>query len=387
MGPARYYRYVPLNHNAAEIRLVSFGIARDGAIRGRLHVFPMSECPAYVAISYTWGEEPPRRTIYLNGERVRLRENIYQALKSILRLRARNSGVHQLQRTVQIHDLSRKAAECEYFWIDSICIDQASLIERNHQVGMMGQIFSNAYLLIAWLGPESDRSVEVMQAIRTYEPSLEPVPISFAPPSFSQHLRDMLNIFGILDYWSRLWIVQEIILAKDILISWGNDFLPWYKIKNVGLLNSGRFPIRVGSYEHAIQLTNEYEEGWAKLVKEKERRNLFLRNAGRSTGDTGTIRPASLYSLIVQFASHKCLVPRDKIIGLLGLVPDNAAHLADYSTPIHKYFLEVCEYAFTTAAINGEWAKMRFQRLLGESLGLSVSEYSVHIELPGEKEE
>lgn len=229
MAPARYYRYVPLNHNVAEIRLVTFGIARDGAIRGRLHVFPMSECPAYAAISYTWGEEPPRRTIYLNGERVRLRENIYQALKSILRLRARNSGFHQLQRTIQIHDHSRKAAECEYFWIDSICIDQASLIERNHQVGMMGNIFSNAYLLIAWLGPESDRSIEVMQAIRTYEPSLEPVPISFAPPSFSQHLRDMLNIFGNIDYWSRLWVVQEIILAKDILISWGDEFLPWYR--------------------------------------------------------------------------------------------------------------------------------------------------------------
>lgn len=141
------------------------------------------------------------------------------------------------------------------------------------------------------------------------------------------------------------------------------------------------------SAEHADQFTHEYEEGWAKLVKEKERRNLFLRSEGGSTGDTGSIKPASLYGLIVQFASHKCLVPRDKVIGLLGLVPDYAAHLADYSTPIHKYFLEVCKYAFTTASINGEWAKTRFQRLLGENLGISASEYSVHIELPGEIEE
>ncbi|KIM95630.1 hypothetical protein OIDMADRAFT_33720 [Oidiodendron maius Zn] len=168
---------------------------------------------------------------------------------------------------------------------------------------------------------------------------------------------------------------------------WGNEFLPWYKIKNVGLLNIGKFPVRFESFEHAIQFTNEYEEGWTKLVNEKERRNLLLGDAGRPTSHAGSIKPASLYGLVIQFASHKCLVPRDKVIGLLGLVPDNAAHLADYSTPIHKYFLEVCKYAFTTAPINGEWAKTRFQRLLGESLGLSASEYSVHIELPGEKEE
>jgi hypothetical protein len=246
----------------------------------------------------------------------------------------------------------------------------------------MGQIFSNADFVIAWLGVESDRSVEVMQAINIGH-ELKPVPLYLGPLPLLQHLREMLDIFDSLKYWSRLWIVQEIVLAKDILVSWGNEFLPWYKITNVVLCCAGRFPIKFGSFEHAKQMTSEYEENWVKLVMEKERRrNFFHRDPGRSAGDIGSMKPPSLYALIVQFAGHGCLVPRDKVIGLLGLLPDDAAHLADYSTPTEEYFREVCKYAFITAQINGEWAKTRFQRLLGESLGLSASEYSVRISNP-----
>jgi hypothetical protein len=383
MAPTQSDHYVALNHNEAEFRLLTFDRTKDGAIRGRLHVFPLSKRPTYVAISYTWGEEPPRRTIYLNGKKIRLRENIFQALKSILRLRARNrQTVHPLQRKLQLRGLSRKAAKCEYFWIDSICIDQDSITERNHQVGMMGQIFSNAEFVIAWLGVESDRSVEVMQAINI-GPELKPVAFSLGRPPLPQHLSEMLDIFDSLKYWSRLWVVQEIMLAKDVLVSWGNQFLPWYKIINVGLCRCPRVPISFESFEYAGQMTNEYEENWVKLVMEKERRRIFSeRDPGdpeSSAGDSGSMKPPNLYALIVQFVGHGCLVPRDKVIGLLGLLPDDAAHLADYSTPKEEYFREVCKYAFTAAQINGEWAKNQFQRLLGESLGLSAGEYSVRI--------
>lgn len=380
MAPAHSQLYVELNHNEAEFRLVAFERTKDGAIRGRLHIFPMSKCPAYTAISYTWGEEPPRRTIYLNGKKFRLRENIYQALKSILRLRARNKQkVLPLQGKSQVRGLSRKAAICEYFWIDSICINQASLTERIHQVGMMKQIFSNADLMIAWLGPESDCSVEVMQAIRNPRIDPTPIPICFGPLPIPRHLRDMLHIFGSLKYWSRLWIVQEILLASNILVGWGDEFLPWFMINTVGFHRMGRVPVKVMSLEYATHSTNEYEENWVKIVLEKAKRDLFLRDPGRSTSHAGSMKPPNLYSLIIQFAGHGCAAPRDKVIGLLGLVPDDAAHLADYSTPNNEYFQAVCKYAFTTAHIKGDWARSRFRHILGENLGLSWAEYFLPI--------
>lgn len=247
----------------------------------------------------------------------------------------------------------------------------------------MRQIFSNADFTIAWLGIESDCSVEVMQAISDYEPDMTPVPLSFGKPPLPRHLGNMLNIFGGLTYWSRLWIVQEIILANDILVVWGNELLPWYKIINIGIRCSARVPIRIASLEHACQHTNDYDENWVKLVLEKERREIFLGDPGKADGDIHrAMQPASLYALIVQFAGHGCLVPRDKVIGLLGLIPDDAAYLIDYSTPIEEYFREVCKYVFITAPIRGDLTKAQFQRLLGESLGISASEYSVLISNP-----
>jgi hypothetical protein len=216
-----------------------------------------------------------------------------------------------------------------------------------------------------------------MQAIRNYKTLPEPVPFSISPPPLPQYLRDMLDIFGGLSFWSRVWIVQEVILAKDVLVSWGNEFLPWYKIKNVGFSRSGRFPVRLESLEHASQFTNEYDEDWVRLLMEKGRKEMFLRGPERPVCDTRSLKPASLYALVVQFAGHGCSDPRDKVIGLLGLAPDDAAHLADYSTPIEEYFKEVCKYVFTAAQINGEWTKTRFQSLLGNNLGLPASIYSV----------
>ncbi|KAF2633929.1 HET-domain-containing protein [Macroventuria anomochaeta] len=47
------------------------------------------------------------------------------------------------------------ARECycsTWFWIDALCIDQDNVDERNHQVQQMGEIFSCAQQVFAWLG-------------------------------------------------------------------------------------------------------------------------------------------------------------------------------------------------------------------------------------------
>jgi hypothetical protein len=50
--------------------------------------------------------------------------------------------------------LKRKQADDNghFLWIDAICIDQTSVLERNHQVAMMGRIYAEADDVFAWLG-------------------------------------------------------------------------------------------------------------------------------------------------------------------------------------------------------------------------------------------
>lgn len=39
-----------------------------------------------------------------------------------------------------------------FIWIDAVCINQADPIEKAAQISLMGDIYSNASLVIAWLG-------------------------------------------------------------------------------------------------------------------------------------------------------------------------------------------------------------------------------------------
>jgi hypothetical protein len=53
------------------------------------------------------------------------------------------------------------------FWIDVICIDQDSPLERNHQVAQMRTIYSKAAEVIIWMGPEypdTDRLSSFMES-------------------------------------------------------------------------------------------------------------------------------------------------------------------------------------------------------------------------------
>ena len=37
----------------------------------------------------------------------------------------------------------RLRSQWKLFWIDALCIDQSNILERNHQVNSMRQIYSN----------------------------------------------------------------------------------------------------------------------------------------------------------------------------------------------------------------------------------------------------
>lgn len=43
-------------------------------------------------------------------------------------------------------------------WIDAICINQRSIAERSVQVMHMGEVYTKAASVIAWLGEESNDS-------------------------------------------------------------------------------------------------------------------------------------------------------------------------------------------------------------------------------------
>jgi hypothetical protein len=103
--------------------------------------------PAYEALSYTWGPAEPPRNLHYDGRLLSIMTNCAGALE---RLRDR-----------------RKAG---LFWIDSICIDQLSVQERNHQVVLMTEIYGSASRVMVDLGDGTQDSDAVIDFLSRLAP-------------------------------------------------------------------------------------------------------------------------------------------------------------------------------------------------------------------------
>jgi hypothetical protein len=205
------YRYTKLNYKLGrEIRLVVLlpGEPAD-PIRCEIVHVNLDDDPIYDAVSYTWatedGDASLSQTIQcVRGGFVSVTVNCDAVLRQL-----RQTG------------LSRR------LWIDAICtwqsnyeqwkyrnnvnqnlgINQASITERNHQVGFMGLIFSGARSVRICVH-DSSRS-DYNQLTRWLCG-----PIASNCEHLEESLtRSVMNLVS-LRYFSRAWVIQEIALSR-----------------------------------------------------------------------------------------------------------------------------------------------------------------------------
>jgi len=193
------YNDTPLHIDAStNIRVLEILPADDemAPIACILRVIALQDSPKYTALSYVWGPPTPARNVFVNDEPFTVRENLWKFL-------------HQ----------ARKDRRTCAFWTDAICIDQDNVPERTHQVSMMGKIYSEAELVIAWLGTATKYSAQWERAMKTI-------------PAFKDdehgNFKRWYKVYGpsIMDlfdspYWSRMWILQEYNLARQIILQCG----------------------------------------------------------------------------------------------------------------------------------------------------------------------
>jgi hypothetical protein len=86
---------------------------------------------SYAALSYCWGTTQRHATT---------RANLDSYMKWI--------QVRSLPRTIQDAITVTKALGLSYLWVDSLCIIQDSPAEIQHELGLMGAIYHNAYVVI-----------------------------------------------------------------------------------------------------------------------------------------------------------------------------------------------------------------------------------------------
>jgi hypothetical protein len=129
------YQHTPLQLDRF-IRVLKLHASSDGNLNCSLLPVSLDKLPKFEALSYAWGEQTFAHHITCNGKVLDITANCEAALRRLA--------------------LPKKS---RLLWVDSICIDQTSIPERNQQVKLMGEIYGSAQRVLIWLGkgtPQSD---------------------------------------------------------------------------------------------------------------------------------------------------------------------------------------------------------------------------------------
>jgi hypothetical protein len=207
------FEYKPLA-NSTSIRLVLLSQSHAGqSPSGTLVDVDLDSHPSYKALSYEWGSPLCwKQSIFVNSSQVWIQRNLFNALVCL-----------------------QGAYIDKYLWIDALCINQHDVQERNHQVGLMDKIYSQATEVIVWLGPadpESDLAMSFIEALNGDSLILSDILPPFRIDGYDEFEEPAEEIRALSDwcyrsYWRRIWIIQEIQLATKVTIYCGSRSLPW----------------------------------------------------------------------------------------------------------------------------------------------------------------
>lgn len=249
----------------------------DSKIKCSLHLANLDdESCLYKALSYEWGDSTNVTFEgWIDNHRVPVRKNLWLAL---WQLRDEN-GV-------------------EIFWVDAICINQDNVYERNHQVKQMKRIYETAQLVVVWIGMPGNSISEVATVTKALS-SVSPLSIQLFGDPQTQPTYAGLSYLCSRSYWSRLWILQENILAKEAIVKCGEFEIMWKDLEAF-------FKFFENDVRRFWVNANIWGMKPFKIYQQRQRR---LRDRQSHT----------IYELCVLYWNSQCIDPRDKVFGLLGL--------------------------------------------------------------------
>lgn len=214
---------------------------RTEVIRCSLRTANLNKEPKYVALSYSWQEERWSAVNAIVGL-----GNAEGSIEIGQPMDDTDSNIPDSTETKQYGEGSSKMIICDgrikhispslygallqlrgdrpgrEYWIDAVCINQADNEEKTSQVKMMGRIYSAAELVVVWLGsflafsrPSSAQTTSVLDI--TYNAlTLE---INAGEGNDTQWwFTDLFYLTHLVSrrYFTRIWVLQEIALARAV---------------------------------------------------------------------------------------------------------------------------------------------------------------------------
>lgn len=361
------FRHKSLAPDRNCVRLVRFNhisgvtdIGNRPKIQCRVEHFDLTSRLVFRAVSYTWGNDMADHLILMNGEHFAIRPNLYGFLE-------------------QLRD-----SELEWLWIDQLCIDQDSVNERNQQVKLMSQIFSQAACVFAWLGSRSSDSDLAMDVLEDCESApvihgrLEAIVAAREWVDFwtlqTEARRSAVISLLSRKFWSRVWIVQELFLAQRLVLLCGSRRLnirlerlddPYYGA--LGIM-SDRSLYKL--MEHGVGM-----ETRAAVLASLGL--LMIVTTAQSSREGGVEREdekrfLSVPGAIALSVRRRCAEPHDHIYGIQACIPDQLRINVNYAQPAADVYAQFIR-GLSQELIRRKHTARLFSIDLPEAMGLPLT--------------
>jgi hypothetical protein len=215
---------------------------------------------------------------------------------------------------------------------DAVCINQTDTGKRNHQVFMMNRLYSAAERVLVWLGEARDHSDTAMKRLKELADGQE------MTVTEKRTLRRL--IFDCLidrDWWGRLWVVQEVVLAKsDPIMICGPSSLPW------SIFMKGYRAAGLGT----VKAAEHHEKGVERLSQCHALYVLWRRYHSHIDSKGFRFSDMSLGCILRYTKDFRSTDPRDKIYGSLRLLSmsERETMKPDYQKPTELVYLEATQH-------------------------------------------
>lgn len=326
MGNLPPFEYSALS--ARQIRILAPASTDPTGLSWALETVDIDEVSLhFTALSYAWAchTHPDTFPILCNGRQLYVHNNLYTALPFITRR------------------YTSKGALATPYWIDAICINQADDQEKISQIRLMNTIYRHADTVLAWLGLSfnldsqafTPQAIELLPLlINEFARSRQPGPGARLTPGFEVDCK--LGYLGregweaIIHlirnpYFRRVWMVQEIALAKDITFLCGDHEIDSQLMKKAVFdsWHITRWTLIDLTNGKPMRVTAEYHDD-----------SLVFSIRDMINYDADERKAHKAIRIVNLLDEQGCSAPQDRVLGILGMVEEE---FGNASEDLHTY--------------------------------------------------
>jgi hypothetical protein len=336
------YSTYALQSHAEEIRLLQLQPGRwADPISCTFKIISLNDPhPKYDALSYVWGPQGNRWEISLEGQCTLVTNNLFKALRRL-----------------------RRAKDVRTIWVDALCINQTDPNEKAAQVAIMSKIYKRTSTTWIWLNdyqtvpptPRDIQTVEETNDLIWYGQELSDAGIDGGYGAFAvvldfacshkRHLNEIplftteetpggaklkiaresvLHAFQAftevvnVDWWRRVWVIQEAVLPSLAMMLLGSIHMPWEAFAMAATYLRMHTKCCQNWLSSAPELANVFERFTISVME------IGWTRQSRQVDDS--LSYYSLHHLLWQYRCHSATDSRDKVYALLSFLADGEAN-------------------------------------------------------------